>query len=197
MTSATNPHARRVPSSGDFRHGYSLVNPRSGTSVQVRSRRRSGRMFRNGVGVSHQFARHWSGVSLAPFSHARRLVLPYSPDARPHAVFSSAWGHPFDGLAGPACVADVRAANIKPTHPHLEPAFMVARRLPQQTKALCATGRLGAGASPVTEGRQESRAVDLSPAGAFGTHLYAPALLGREARKPSHISRPGLFIQER
>jgi hypothetical protein len=48
--------------------------------------------------------------------HARRLVLPV-PDARPHAVFSSAWGHPFDGLAGPACVADVRAANTKPAHP--------------------------------------------------------------------------------
>jgi hypothetical protein len=62
--------------------------------------------------------------------HARRLVLlPRYPDARPHAVFSSAWGHPLP--------TGVRAQTL------------------------------------------------------------APALLGREARKPSHSSRPGFFIQER
>jgi hypothetical protein len=37
----------------------------------------------------------------------------------------------------------------------------------------------------------------LSPAGAFGTHLYAPALLGREARCVAQPFRPGFFIQER
>jgi hypothetical protein len=52
--------------------------------------------------------------------HARRLVLPVLPDARPHAVLSSAWGHHFYGLAWPACVADVRAANTK--HAHFLPA---------------------------------------------------------------------------